>query len=470
MPIDYGSFEWPPAGSGGGGGGVSSLNSLTGALTLVAGAGITLTPSGSSITIAAPGGSGTVTAVTASSPLFSSGGNTPNLTIQQATTSQDGYLSSTDWNTFNSKGVGTVTSVTGTGPVVSSGGTTPAISMAAATGSVNGYLAATDFNKFKVVYYHYPVDAPVVENDIVMSITDINTGQAPLFFKQAINGGQTYYPALYGVAKNVSGGFADIFMGFGTVIDGFSFGAFVGVEYYLDGANPGKITWVVPAVGSSVNPIKIGRAMDATHLILMPIGNFVQEKGGLYTSDGSYDETIAVGANGQVLVADSAQIVGLSWAPAVVAAAPFTYTTSTRTLTIATATNSVAGVLSAADHTTFAGYAATIALKAPLASPTFTGDVNVSTGNLLISTIGKGLQVKTGTNSKIGTAVLVAGTVTVANTSVTANSRIFLTSQADGGTPGFVRITAKVVGTSFTITGIATDTSTIAWMIVEIIP
>ena len=127
-----------------------------------------------------------------------------------ATTSVSGYLTSTDWNTFNNKGSGTVTSVsgttgritstggttpvidlasgvasagttgsstlipvvtidtygrvtsittaanpqgtvtsvTGTSPVVSSGGTTPAISMAAATTSTNGYLTSTDWNTF----------------------------------------------------------------------------------------------------------------------------------------------------------------------------------------------------------------------------------------------------------------------------------------------------------------------------------
>lgn len=70
--------------------------------------------------------------------------------IRQSSTSSNGWLSSTDWNTFNSKQpAGTyVTSVTGTAPVVSSGGTTPAISMAAATGSVNGYLTSTDWTTF----------------------------------------------------------------------------------------------------------------------------------------------------------------------------------------------------------------------------------------------------------------------------------------------------------------------------------
>jgi hypothetical protein len=41
-----------------------------------------------------------------------------------------------------------VTSVTGTSPIVSSGGTTPAISIPAATSSVDGYLSSTDWNTF----------------------------------------------------------------------------------------------------------------------------------------------------------------------------------------------------------------------------------------------------------------------------------------------------------------------------------
>jgi len=57
------------------------------------------------------------------------------------------YPNFTVTNTSPSSG-GTVTSVTGTAPVVSSGGTTPAISMAAATASVNGYLTSTDWNTF----------------------------------------------------------------------------------------------------------------------------------------------------------------------------------------------------------------------------------------------------------------------------------------------------------------------------------
>jgi hypothetical protein len=50
--------KYPPLPSGGGGSGVTSLNSLTGALSLIAGSGITITPSGSDITIASTGGGG----------------------------------------------------------------------------------------------------------------------------------------------------------------------------------------------------------------------------------------------------------------------------------------------------------------------------------------------------------------------------------------------------------------------------
>lgn len=48
-----------------------------------------------------PSSSG-VTSVTTSTPLQSSGGATPNISIPQAGPSSDGYLSSADWNTFNS--------------------------------------------------------------------------------------------------------------------------------------------------------------------------------------------------------------------------------------------------------------------------------------------------------------------------------------------------------------------------------
>jgi hypothetical protein len=65
-----------------------------------------------------------------------------------------------------------------------------------------------------------------------------------------------------------------------------------------------------------------------------------------------------------------------------------------------------------------------------------------------------------------GTANLAAGQVTVACASVTSTSLIQLTSQHDGGTPGWLRVSARTPGVSFTVTSSsATDTSTVAYSI-----
>jgi hypothetical protein len=59
---------------------------------------------------------GTVTSVTGTAPVVSSGGATPAISMAAANTTTNGYLTSTDWNTFNGKGSGSVTSVAATVP------------------------------------------------------------------------------------------------------------------------------------------------------------------------------------------------------------------------------------------------------------------------------------------------------------------------------------------------------------------
>jgi len=84
---------------------VTSVNGYTGTVVL------TYTDVG-----AQPAGT-YVTSVSATSPVTSTGGTTPTIAMPAATTSVSGYLTSTDWNTFNGKGSGSVTSVSGTGTV-----------------------------------------------------------------------------------------------------------------------------------------------------------------------------------------------------------------------------------------------------------------------------------------------------------------------------------------------------------------
>jgi len=96
------------------------------------------------------------------------------------------------------------------------------------------------------------------------------------------------------------------------------------------------------------------------------------------------------------------------------------------------------------------------------------GNIDLSNSTNPLNTIYcKELSLEEGANAAMGAVVLIEGTLTVNTTKVTANSRIFLTSQ-DCTNCGWVYISARVAGTSFTITSSnALDTSTIAWMIVE---
>jgi len=71
--------------------------------TLTAGSNVTITNSAGGITIAATNSGGTVTSVTGTAPVVSSGGTTPAISMAAASTSVSGYLTSTDWNTFNGK-------------------------------------------------------------------------------------------------------------------------------------------------------------------------------------------------------------------------------------------------------------------------------------------------------------------------------------------------------------------------------
>ena len=90
---------------------------LSGTITNAQLANSSITINGTSTSLGGSISVGTVTSVTGSGVISSSGGTTPAISISQATTSTSGYLSSTDWNTFNGKGSGSVTSVSGTGTV-----------------------------------------------------------------------------------------------------------------------------------------------------------------------------------------------------------------------------------------------------------------------------------------------------------------------------------------------------------------
>jgi len=147
------SYQWPPQ-SGSGGGGVTSLNTETGDLTIVAGSGITVTPSGTNITIAATGSSGTVTSLSIVSAnglagIVANPTTTPAVTLSTTITGilQGNGTAISAYTGGNLTDVGTdgITITGGTGAVIGSG---TSISQHVADTTHNGYLSSTDWNTF----------------------------------------------------------------------------------------------------------------------------------------------------------------------------------------------------------------------------------------------------------------------------------------------------------------------------------
>jgi len=127
-------------------------------------------------------------------------GSGTSIEIQQATTSTSGYLSSTDWNTFNSKQsaltFGNLTETTssiltitgGSGAVIGSGTT---IAVAQANTSTNGFLSSTDWNTFnnKIGGSGTTNDIPLFTASGTIGDSVISqTGTSPNFFINIVGG------------------------------------------------------------------------------------------------------------------------------------------------------------------------------------------------------------------------------------------------------------------------------------------
>lgn len=104
------------------------------------------------------------------------------------------------------------------------------------------------------------------------------------------------------------------------------------------------------------------------------------------------------------------------------------------------------------------------------------GAITATNGNFVLGTAGNKVistsvaTTTTGGANSFGSVALVGGTATVATSAVTANSLIYLTCQALGTViiASALAVTSKSANTNFVITASdATDTSTIAWFIVN---
>lgn len=141
------SYFWPP---NSGSGGVSSLNSLTGDLVLVAGTGISITPSSPNITITntlpmlatgnlTDAGTDGITVTGGTGAVIGSG---TSLSQHVSDSTHNGYLSSADWTTFNNKQSGPLT-----GDVITSGA---AATLATVNSNVGSFGSSTAIPNFTV--------------------------------------------------------------------------------------------------------------------------------------------------------------------------------------------------------------------------------------------------------------------------------------------------------------------------------
>ena len=109
-----------------------TISGATNTLTNIGNSSLTnssITINGSAISLGGSVSVGTVTSVSGTAPIASSGGATPTIRISQATTSTNGYLSSTDWNTFNGKQAA-YTNLTSIGGLANSSGSNSLFSKA----------------------------------------------------------------------------------------------------------------------------------------------------------------------------------------------------------------------------------------------------------------------------------------------------------------------------------------------------
>jgi hypothetical protein len=131
------------------GGTTPALTHATSGVTAASYTNASVTVNATGHVTAASSGAAPVTAVTATTPIVSSGGTTPALTHAASGVSAASYtnasitVNSTGHVTAASSGAAPVTSVTATTPIVSSGGTTPALTHAASGVSAASYTNAS---------------------------------------------------------------------------------------------------------------------------------------------------------------------------------------------------------------------------------------------------------------------------------------------------------------------------------------
>jgi hypothetical protein len=133
-------------------------------------------------------GSGTVTSVSATAPVVSSGGTAPNISMAAASASANGYLSSTDWTTFNNKGTGsgTVTSVS----INTNAGVSGTVATATSTPNITLTLGAITPTSVNAVILS-GTSSPALAVSGTSSISGANSGDQTITLTGDVTGSGT---------------------------------------------------------------------------------------------------------------------------------------------------------------------------------------------------------------------------------------------------------------------------------------
>lgn len=102
-------------------------------------------------------------------------------------------------------------------------------------------------------------------------------------------------------------------------------------------------------------------------------------------------------------------------------------------------------------------------LRSGVAEISITSGLVSMPGSVSLTTAGKTISIKSGSNAAAGTFTMVAGSATVTSTAITTGMTVTPTLVTVGGTAGIYTPLVVVSAGSFTATSIATDTSTYNW-------
>lgn len=248
----------------------------------------------------------------------------------------------------------------------------------------------------------------------------------------------------------------------------------------LDDAAAAGATWLsVSRTGTAVNTITLGDSTNnntysfsstgtatfngqVTSLRFVPTSSTIATNG-MYLPAGN---TIGLSANSTQVLSSTSTLLTVPIAAALSSTLVVTSTATAASFIPTSSTTPTNGLYLAGANNPSISANSVKTLSATTTGVDITG-ITTSTSDLKVTTAGKGLFIKEGSNAKMGQSTLVGGTVTVSTTAVTASSRIFLTHANSSGVIGELSVGTTVAGTSFVINGLATDTSLINWLIIE---